>query len=196
MSKNRIGNRIKELRNNKGLSQEKLAEDSGVSLRTVQRIELGESDPRGDTLKLIGDSFGISIDEISTWTKKEDQGFLSLLHLSSLSFLLFPLLGTILPMALWLLKRDKIKNVDYVGKRIINFEITWSLCLFLSYVIVVSLYFFKYLSLSPTSLHGFYTQYAWFGFMYIFNGALIIYNLVRAKNNKKVIYQPAIRFLR
>ena len=40
--------RVKELRNQKGISQEFLAEESGLSLRTIQRIEKGESNPTGE----------------------------------------------------------------------------------------------------------------------------------------------------
>jgi|GEM_PF-5394916 len=40
-----LAGRVKEFRNRKGLSQEKLAETSQLSLRTIQRI------PRGDTLQ-------------------------------------------------------------------------------------------------------------------------------------------------
>lgn len=44
---------IKDFRNKKGLSQEKLSEKSGLSLRTIQRIENGETIPRGDSLTRI-----------------------------------------------------------------------------------------------------------------------------------------------
>ena len=43
MNKNLLGLRIKELRKQKGMSQEFLAEESGLSLRTIQRIENGET---------------------------------------------------------------------------------------------------------------------------------------------------------
>lgn len=46
-----ISSSIKEIRINKKLSQEELSERSGLSLRTIQRLENGESVPRGDTLK-------------------------------------------------------------------------------------------------------------------------------------------------
>uniref|UniRef100_UPI00321663EE helix-turn-helix domain-containing protein n=1 Tax=uncultured Draconibacterium sp. TaxID=1573823 RepID=UPI00321663EE len=54
--------KIKELRERKGLSQEELCENSGVSLRTIQRIENGESVPRGSTLKNIATSLNVSSD--------------------------------------------------------------------------------------------------------------------------------------
>lgn len=50
---NEIGKKIRELRKKKGLSQEELAESAKVNLRTIQRIENDESEPRGKTLNLI-----------------------------------------------------------------------------------------------------------------------------------------------
>lgn len=44
---------IKELRNKKGLSQEELANLSGLSLRTIQRIEKDKTNPLGDTKRKI-----------------------------------------------------------------------------------------------------------------------------------------------
>ena len=54
--------KIKELRESKGFSQEELCENSGISLRTIQRIENGESVPRGSTLKTIASSLNVSPD--------------------------------------------------------------------------------------------------------------------------------------
>jgi len=57
--------RIKELRESKGLSQEGLSEKAGVSLRTIQRMENGESAPRGSTLRNIASSLDVSSDFFS-----------------------------------------------------------------------------------------------------------------------------------
>jgi transcriptional regulator with XRE-family HTH domain len=48
-----VGQKIKEARKTKGFSQEELAERAKINLRTVQRIETNESEPRGTTLNLI-----------------------------------------------------------------------------------------------------------------------------------------------
>lgn len=53
MSNKEFNNRIKELREKKGLSQEELANLSGLSLRTIQRIERNETNPLGDTKRKI-----------------------------------------------------------------------------------------------------------------------------------------------
>ena len=138
MSNLNISQRVKELRGSKGMSQELLAEESGLSLRTIQRIENSESEPRGDTLKRLAIALDTSPDEIIDWKILEDKGYLTLMSLSALGFLFFPILGIILPLVFWILKKDKLKNVNKLGKSILNFEITWCLLLFSYFIILFS----------------------------------------------------------
>ena len=42
------------------MSQETLAEESGLSRRTIQRIELGESNPNGDSLKRLAEALQVN----------------------------------------------------------------------------------------------------------------------------------------
>jgi len=72
-----LAQHIKELRNRKGMSQEFLAEESGLSLRTIQRIENSETVPRGDTLKRLAIALQTSPDEIIDWKIEEDKNYLS-----------------------------------------------------------------------------------------------------------------------
>ena len=112
MKNGHLSARVKELRNQKGLSQETLAEESGLSLRTIQRIENGESNPTGDTLKRLSRALNVNPDELIDWTIKEDQRYLTFMNLSALTFIFFPLLGIIVPFMLWTSKKDKIKNIN------------------------------------------------------------------------------------
>ncbi|MGQ8338316.1 helix-turn-helix domain-containing protein [Sunxiuqinia sp. A32] len=48
-----LGFKIIELRQTKGLTQEELVKQCNISVRTLQRIESGEVEPRGYTLRLI-----------------------------------------------------------------------------------------------------------------------------------------------
>lgn len=57
---NSIGNKIQEIRKSKGLTQEELAELSKVNLRTIQRVENNENEPRGKTINLICDVLEIN----------------------------------------------------------------------------------------------------------------------------------------
>jgi len=110
--KTELANRMKELRTRKGFSQEELSEKTGLSLRTIQRIENGETEPRGDSLKRLALAFDVTSDDLVDWTVQEDRGFLLSLNLSSLSFLPFPLLGILVPLIIWISKKGKIQNVD------------------------------------------------------------------------------------
>ena len=61
---NLIANKISETRKTKGLTQEELAELSQVNLRTIQRIENRESEPRGKTLNLICEALQIDVEDL------------------------------------------------------------------------------------------------------------------------------------
>jgi len=59
-----IGNIISKQRKLKALTQEELAELSNVNLRTIQRIENNENEPRGKTLSLICDVLNLDLEEL------------------------------------------------------------------------------------------------------------------------------------
>ncbi|TGE28766.1 helix-turn-helix domain-containing protein [Hymenobacter metallicola] len=58
--------RIQSIRKSKGLSQEVLAEQSGVSLRTIQRVEQGETVPRGHTLQALAAALDVTLEALRT----------------------------------------------------------------------------------------------------------------------------------
>lgn len=183
--------RIKEYRMNKGLSQEALANKSGLSHRTIQRIENGESNPTGDTLQRVAEALDLRPDELIDWTIKEDNGFLVFLNLAALSFLIFPLLGILIPFIMWTSKKDKLKDVYKVGISLINFEISWVICLFLlpiSLVLLNSIGFLQSLSISRLMLVVIV--------MYLLNIALIAINTSKILNKKNVRYYSLIKFLK
>lgn len=124
MDKNYLATRLKELRNQRGMSQEALADESGLSLRTIQRIENGSTNPTGDSLKRLSNALRVNPDELVDWAIKEDKSYLIFLNLSTLTYLFFPMLGILVPYILWTSKKGKIKNINKLGKDLINFEIT------------------------------------------------------------------------
>lgn len=58
----------KDLRKRKASSLEDLSENSRVSLKTIQRIENGESEPTGETLKRISTALNVNPEELVDWT--------------------------------------------------------------------------------------------------------------------------------
>lgn len=60
-----LAKKLKELRALRGMSQEYLAEESRVGLRTIQRIENNESTPTGETIKRIANALDVELSELS-----------------------------------------------------------------------------------------------------------------------------------
>lgn len=140
--------RISTLRKSKGLSQEVLAEQSGVSLRTIQRMEQGGTVPRGHTMQALATALGVSLADLRLPTEAApepalspapvrvsviptppalpaDPDFLQLLNLSALSFLILPLLNLVVPWWLWRSRRHRIAHVAELGRRILGFQVLW-----------------------------------------------------------------------
>ncbi len=65
-----VGSRIKELREKRGFTQNRLAEWAGVSRTHLRRVELGEADITVGHLTLICDALGISLREFFSIRRK------------------------------------------------------------------------------------------------------------------------------
>lgn len=205
MKNQELGEKIKALRLRNGLSQEELAERAQLSLRTIQRIESGETAPRGDTLIRLAAALKVDTEALTDTTfnevEAEDRRFLAMLNLSALSFIIFPLLGIIVPLILWILKRDEIEGVDETGKKILNFQVSWSIIRsimiatlfrkFMFQVTVIPLF-----TTTPPQSNFFENSVIILICAYAFNAFMIIYNVIRALNDQPVVYQPAFRLLK
>ena len=56
-----IGDKIKFLRKEKGMTQKQLSELSGVQVKTIQRYEYGSHEPTQKTLKKIADAISVPL---------------------------------------------------------------------------------------------------------------------------------------
>lgn len=112
-------------REQQNLTQEELAEKSGLSVRTIQRIEAG-STPKGYTLKALAKVLEISEEE---FTKKVGEQkypniqLLKLINISSLPFTFLPPLNVIVPLLIVFYKKEK----HSITKQIITIQIIWSI---------------------------------------------------------------------
>lgn len=61
-----LGDRLRELRNNKKLTQEELAEKIGVTRGTYAHYEINKRQPDYETLKKLSDYFNVSLDYLIT----------------------------------------------------------------------------------------------------------------------------------
>jgi len=117
-----LGLKVADLRQQKGMTQEQLAEKCEVSARTIQRIESGEVDPRAFTLQCLSDTLQFDFMEENA---SNENLWLVLLHLSSaIPLLIFPLL-------IWSWKKNQSYKIDKQGHAVLNFQITMLLLMFL-----------------------------------------------------------------
>jgi len=66
-----LGKKIIELRKQKGLTQEDLVEKCNINVRTIQRIEAGETTPRIYTIKIILNALGLDYEKVFEKEYKE-----------------------------------------------------------------------------------------------------------------------------
>lgn len=122
-----LGLKVSELRQQKGLTQEQLAERCEVSPRTIQRIESGEVDPRAYTLHCLGAALEFDFGEENT---SNENLWLTVLHLSSMFCIL------IIPLLLWSWKKNSSYKIDQQGRQVLNFQITMMLMLFAAFLLL------------------------------------------------------------
>ncbi len=76
MDTQKIGKFLKELRKQNNMTQEQLGEKIGVTNKTISRWETGNYMPPIECLKLLSDLYGISINEILSGERLENNAFI------------------------------------------------------------------------------------------------------------------------
>ncbi|MDD7887397.1 helix-turn-helix domain-containing protein [Flavivirga sp. 57AJ16] len=191
---NEIGEKIKEVRKRKGLSQEELADVAKVNLRTIQRIENNKNEPRGKTLHLICEALDLNAEDILNYGKKDDKNYLIYLHLSVISFLVIPLGNIILPLIIWVTKKDKIINLKEAGLNLLNFQILWT---FITYVGLILFIILKMMQLNLGKLVFFHLLIFLWGVFNAINIILPILFSIRINSGKtKSLYPNIIKFIK
>ena len=130
MKQPELGIKVAELRQQKGLTQEKLAELCEVSSRTIQRIESGEVDPRAYTIQCLNAALEYDFGVENT---SNENLWLTILHLSSTFSI------PIIPLLLWSWKKEQSLKIDQHGRQVLNFQITTTLTLFAAVFLLMAL---------------------------------------------------------
>jgi len=189
-----LGLKITELRQQKGFTQEKLAEYCEVSARTIQRIESGEVEPRAFTRNSLSNILEFDLGKENT----NNQSFwLGLLHMSSVVCFVF------IPLLLWSWKKDQSYKIDRQGREVLNFQITIMLILFavaLLLMVIPSVYLMvQGLDRDPGSVLGnLFTILPPVPILLIalFTTYQAVVNTVRALSEKPVHYPLSIPFVK
>ncbi len=189
-----LGSRLTEFRKAKGLSQETLAEEAGISLRTLQRIEKEGTNPHGDTLKRIAEVLDISIDELVDHSLEINYNYIRGMHYSSLLFIIIPLANIILPVIFWMRKKDKVKDLSAYAINLINWQVTWSILTILPMAIIIPKFFFVSRNIAAVKTNSmimlFPLAMILFNFIYTFIAGILVSEKYRN------LFPASIRFLR
>lgn len=127
-----IGEKVSQIRKEKAWSQEDLAERSGLSVRTIQRIEKNGSKPRPFTVQTLASALDV---EVTTLLSKEKQrgqapaidfSILRQINLAVFVHVVLPLGNIFLPLIIWRKNRQSAL-VKEVGSKIITVQILWTL---------------------------------------------------------------------
>lgn len=128
MDKTAIAKKIIHFRKLRGITQETLSEVTGLNVRTIQRIEAGEVDPRLYTLKSIADALDVNLEELLPEPTQHELNQIAALHATPIAFFLFPIIGNVMvPFIFWMLKREEVNGINKHGKDILNGQLTYSI---------------------------------------------------------------------
>jgi len=119
--------RLHTIRQQQNLTQEELYERSGISVRTIQRIEAGTSSPKGYTLKALAKGLDVPENELlekeAVAAIEHNATLLKWINISALPFIIFPPLNIVAPLLVMLAK----KQFAPIAKRIVTIQIAWTL---------------------------------------------------------------------
>ncbi|MDH6250345.1 transcriptional regulator with XRE-family HTH domain [Chryseobacterium sp. H1D6B] len=183
-----ITSKLAHYRRKKGLSQEQLAAASGVSTRTIQRIESGKVEAHPATLKMLADSLELETEELTvkeqvlfpSETKSADKIKL-IFPVLALIGLFFPIFNIILPGLFWFFKKDKSRVYDLEGKLAVNFQITMSIVFVPSVLLMIFVFSVGF----PLVL-----------IVYFYTLSMCLVNIFRAVNKGETYYPLTYTFLR
>ena len=116
--------KLTEYRKKLNYTQSELSEKSGISVRTIQRIESGAK-LKGHTLKAIALALNMNPSELNETSIKKIQYNYPLIKLINLSSLLFfiPFANILIPLLIVHLKKEK----NTLTKQIISIQILWTI---------------------------------------------------------------------
>lgn len=182
--------KLKTIREFQNLTQEELSEKSGVSVRTIQRIETGK-EPKGYSLRILAKALEVKENELRnqeteeentniTLKKEESEeailinySSLKLINLSSIPFIILPPLNIIVPLVLLITMKQK----NAFTRQLISVQILWTIIAPIVFMLGIFLKFGHQFTLILMILIA------------LSNVFIILRNAVEIDRNKKLYYQ-------
>ncbi len=172
----RLNEMIIQARKAKGFTQEELATLTKVNLRTIQRLEGGESKPRAYTLKAIEKA--LDFQRPAANNPDDTAHFLQLFCISCFSYLLIPYVHFLIPN--YLLNKNKEQNPEIrrFAKKVIRTQICWVVATML---VFLSVMFINFLERYYFHTNDYISYLIPFFGMYALNLLLILNSMSKAR---------------
>lgn len=126
----KLNDKLPQLRDERKMSQEELSEASGISIRTIQRIEKNEVKPRPYTARKLIEALNISLDDFNAASQNnskihiEENTKLNRFIISNFLVFIFPVIFFIPVIFIW--KKGKWSNTsNLICKKILSFQAVW-----------------------------------------------------------------------
>lgn len=172
-------------RKRKGFTQEDLSEKTTVGIRTIQRIEKGETQPHLQTVKLLAVGLDVEVNDLLPIDNPNEENiqrkWMLLLHAIPFLGFVIPFGNILFPLFLWIHKADDNKVYDHHGRSVVNFQLSVTLYLIFS---LISFFILP-------------------GFNFFLTGGIVLFiivvtlrNISTALNYGKCYYPLSIRFLK
>lgn len=181
-----VAKSLRYYRRQKGWTQEQLSERSGVTVRTIQRIENAKVEPHLQTLVLLAGSLELEVNELLTIISTEniptsntpDRKWLLLMHLSPIVGFIIPFSNLIIPLLLWVYKREDHSLFDTHGRAVVNFHFTVTVTFMVGVVLLLVIFELGILLLIFSSVYAL---------------ALILLNTRRVIKNESYTYPRSLK---
>lgn len=175
----------------KGFSQKELSDRTNVTVRTIQRIEKGDTEPHLQTVKMLAAALEIEVNELLILDNPKEETiqkkWLLLMHATPFLGFVIPLANIFLPLFLWIHKREDNRLYADHGRRILNFQIS----MMLFFVLGMVLFF------GGNSFMGENFPLIWFLVAMIAYAAIVmLVNIYTAVSQQKSYYPLSIPFIR
>lgn len=185
MENQTIGKNLIYQRKLKGYSQEELSDKTSVTIRTIQRIEKEEVSPHLQTVKLLAAALEIEVKDLLILEDPKEETiqkkWLLLMHGTPFLGFVLPLFNILLPLFLWIHKREDNTIYDSHGRAVVNFQITMTILFMVSFITLLSVEgigFFFFILVIPFSV------------------IVMILNIISTLNSQKCYYPLSIPFLK
>src|SRR6056297_66378 len=184
MKNQTIAEKLKYYRKKQGFSQDELSKETNVTVRTIQRIESAKVTPHLKTIKLLAAALGVEVEDLFPLDNPKEESiklkWLLLFHSTPLLGLFIPFLNVIIPLFLWIHKREDNSVYNKQGIQVINFHITAILLIIISLVFLIKI-----------EVWGFYV----FILSIVYCFSVIVLNIFYVVKIGKCFYPLSIPFL-